>query len=235
MPFRRRVTPHAWSRHYYDEPTNPRSAGTDHPAQQFTRGIQLLSAESDVQLTVYYWSVAKTFHDAGFDRMVSWDVDLLSGYTWAAPEPGQSAAARFRWYISQLHRMRPDVVLCYGWASPIARASLLYCALTRIRILLDGDSTWQHASRGRYRLLRSVAIRILSHVCTGAVSTGAFNREFYIRHGMRPHRIWPGVCPVDAESFVQARADVSEASSRGGPGLRIGFAWKLIARKGVDE
>lgn len=207
----------------------------DHPAQQFTRGLQLLSADPDVQVTVYYWSVAKTFHDAGFDRTVSWDVDLLGGHTWAAPEPGGSAAAQFSWYIRQLRHMRPDVVLCYGWASPIARASLLYCTLTRTRILLYGDSTWQHASRGRHRILRSMALRTLAHVCTGAVSTGAFNREFYIRHGMSPRRIWPGVCPVDAEMFAQARADAPEVSSQDSSGLRIGFAGKLIARKGVDE
>jgi glycosyltransferase involved in cell wall biosynthesis len=207
----------------------------DHPAQQFTRGLQLLSAEPGVQVTVYYWSVAKKFHDAGFDRIVSWDVDLLGGYNWAAPGSGQSVAGRHRWYIEQLYRMRPDVIVCYGWASPIARASLIYCALTRTRVLLYGDSTWQHASRGRHRILRSAALRILSRVCTGAVSTGVLNREFYIRYGMSPHHIWPGVCPADSEMFAQARAAAPEVSSPCAPPIRIGFAGKLIARKGVDE
>jgi len=207
----------------------------DHPAQQFARGLQLLAAEPDIKVAVYYWSVAETFHDAGFDRMVSWDVDLLGGYSWVAPEPTRSGVGRIRWYVRQLRRMRPDVVVCYGWASPIARASLMYCALTGTRILLYGDSTWQHASHGRHRVMRAVALRVLSHLCTGAVSTGAFNREFYIRHGMNPRRIWAGVCPVDAELFARARADAAETSDEVGRHVRIGFAGKLIARKGVDE
>jgi glycosyltransferase involved in cell wall biosynthesis len=207
----------------------------DHPAQQFTRGLQLLDAEPDIELAVYYWLVAETFHDAGFDRMVSWDVDLLGGYSWVAPAPTQSGIRRLRWYVRQLRRVRPDVVMCYGWASPIARASLIYCAFTGTRILVYGDSTWQHASHGQHRMMRAVALRVLSHLCTGAVSTGAFNREFYIRHGMNPRRIWAGVCPVDAELFARARSDAIQASGGGDRHVRIGYAGKLIARKGVDE
>jgi glycosyltransferase involved in cell wall biosynthesis len=207
----------------------------DHPAQQFTRGLQILSAEPGIEVVVYYWSVAKTFHDVGFDRTVAWDVDLLGGYPWAAPEPTLSPAGRLRWYIRHLRRMRPDVLVCYGWESPIARASLIYRVLTRAPILLYGDSTWQHASRGRHRNVRQAILHVLSRVCTGAVSTGAFNREFYIRHGMSPRHIWPGVCPADAKLFAQARATASRISSLNDPHVRIGFAGKLIERKGVDE
>jgi glycosyltransferase involved in cell wall biosynthesis len=64
------------------------------------------------------------------------------------------------------------------------------------------------------------------------VSTGTFNREFYIKHGVDPRRIWPGVCPADSDMFAAARA-----TRRPDPDgeLRIGFAGKLIASKGVDE
>lgn len=67
----------------------------------------------------------------------------------------------------------------------------------------------------------------------GALSTGTFNREFYIRYGMNPRCIWPGVCPADTDLFEAAC--VSNGHSVGNPGLRIGFAGKLIASKGVDE
>jgi hypothetical protein len=57
-------------------------------------------------------------------------------------------------------------------ASPIARASITYCLLTRKRILLCGDTTWQHCSRGRQSVLRSVALRAPMHLSTDAISTG---------------------------------------------------------------
>lgn len=207
----------------------------DHPAQQFTRALQLLSVERGMRVNVHYWSVAKRVHDPGFDRPVSWDVDLLGGYASSAPAPGQSAAGRMRWLLGQLRTTRPQVVVCYGWASPIARASIMYCLLTGVRLLLYGDTTWQHASGGRHPVARSAFLRVLMHLCAGAVSTGAFNREFYLRHGMDPRRIWPGVCPADTELFVRARTVGEKVAAAGDARLRVGFAGKLITRKGVDE
>lgn len=204
----------------------------DHPAQQFARALQLLAAEPGLQMHVCYWSTPERSYDAGFGRSVSWDIDLLGGYPWAAPGSGLTATGRVRWLVRQLRETRPDVVVCYGWAAPISRAAIMYCLLTCTRLLMYGDSTWQHSTSGRHRIARSAALNLLLRRCAGAAATGAFNREFYIRHGMDPYRIWPGVCPADTESFGAARV------GRHGPGngeLRIGFAGKLIARKGVDE
>jgi glycosyltransferase involved in cell wall biosynthesis len=207
----------------------------DHPAQQFARALRLLSCESGVALRVYYWLVAERTYDAGFDRSVSWDIDLLAGYRWAAPPAARSVLVRALWLVSQFHATPPQVVVCYGWASPIARISIIYCLLTRTPLLLYGDTTWQHSRRGGQSVFRAVALRILMHLCAGAVSTGTFNREFYIRHGMDPHHIWSGVCPADTEAFGGAQRDGARVGTAGDRPLRIGFAGKLIARKGVDE
>ena len=206
----------------------------DHPVQHFARALQLLSEESDVQAEVCYWSTPDSAYDADFGRPVSWDVDLLGGYAWATPAAAWTVVRRLRWLLRQLRASRPDVVICYGWASPIARATILYCVLTGTRILLYGDATWQHSSRGQNRALRAVFLRILMHICAGAVSTGVFNREFYIRYGMDPRRIWSGVCPADTEAFGIARKDEAAVEAIAQP-LRIGFAGKLIPRKGADE
>ena len=207
----------------------------DHPAQQFAQALRLLAADPEVSLEVHYWSVAEHIYDAGFDRQVSWDIDLLGGYKWAAPPDTRFVIRRARWLVGRLSAMRPQVVVCYGWASPIARITIIYCLLTRTRLLLYGDTTWQHSSRGRRPVFRSVALRVLTHLCAGAVSTGTFNREFYIRYGMDPRHIWPGVCPADTETFGDAGPDGAEPSSSSDRPLRIGFAGKLIARKGADE
>jgi glycosyltransferase involved in cell wall biosynthesis len=207
----------------------------NHPAQQFTTAFRLLSSQPGVRLKVFYWSVADRMYDKEFDRSVSWDVDLLGGYAWAAPPASMSASARIRWLTAQFRSARPEMVVCYGWASPIARVSISYCLLTRTKLLLYGDSTWQHSSNGRHPVLRSMALRLLMCLCTGAVSTGTFNREFYIRYGMHPRRIWSGVCPADTDTFGEARANhIIEAGALDRT-VRIGFAGKLIPRKGVDE
>jgi glycosyltransferase involved in cell wall biosynthesis len=207
----------------------------DHPAQHFARAFQLLADQPGLRVHVYYGVVPETAYDADFARPISWDIDLLTGYPWAAPGPGRTAAGRARWLAGQFRKTRPDVVICYGWAAPIARAAIMYCLLTRTRLLMYGDTTWQHSASGRHLLARSAALRLLMSRCTGAVSTGTFNREFYIRHGMDPRRIWPGVCPADIELFGAARTGRRSPPGEGDGELRIGFAGKLIARKGVDE
>jgi len=51
----------------------------DHPAQQFALALRRLAREPGIQLQVYYWSVAARIYDAGFGRLISWDIDLLGG------------------------------------------------------------------------------------------------------------------------------------------------------------
>jgi glycosyltransferase involved in cell wall biosynthesis len=207
----------------------------DHPAQQFARGLQLLADEPGLRVHVYYWNTPESTYDPGFARPVSWDIDLLRGYSWAAPGSGRTTTGRVRWLVRQLHETRPDVVVCYGWVAPISRATIMYCLLARTQLLMYGDATWQHSASGRHRLARSVALNLLLRRCAGAVSTGTFNREFYIRHGMDPRRVWPGVCPADTEMFGAARAECRSLPGADNGELRIGFAGKLIDRKGVDE
>jgi glycosyltransferase involved in cell wall biosynthesis len=207
----------------------------DHPAQQFARALQLLAHEPGLQLQVYYWSTPESGYDPGFARAVSWDIDLLDGYSCAAPRSGRTVAWRVCWLVRQLGKRRPDIVVCYGWGTSISRATIVYCLLTRTRLLMYGDTTWQHSASGRHRLARSAALNLLLRRCSGAISTGTFNREFYIQHGMDPRRIWPGVCPADTEMFGAVRAERRNPLGVDGAELRIGFAGKLTARKGVDE
>jgi hypothetical protein len=146
----------------------------DHPAQHFVRAFQLLSAEPSLRAHVCYGSTPEQGYDPGFGKAVSWDIDLLEGYSWAAPGSDRTAT----WLVRELRKTRPDVVVCYGWAAPIARAAILYCLLTRRPLLMYGDTTWQHSASGRHRMARSAALSLLLRRCTGAVSTGTFNREF---------------------------------------------------------
>ena len=55
----------------------------DHPAQQFARAFQLLFPTAGNPAKCLLLVGSGRFYDLGFKRSVSWDIDLLGGYSWA--------------------------------------------------------------------------------------------------------------------------------------------------------
>jgi glycosyltransferase involved in cell wall biosynthesis len=198
------------------------------PAQYYVEGYRLLHRQPGVRTRVYFWDArCDGGLDPGFARHVRWNVDLHSGYEWWSPPEGLPAWRRIRAILRQLREDRPDVVLAQGWANPIACAGMLYARLTRTPLVFHGDTNNLATEAGRWRRLRRFAHR---QVLRGAaaLSTGGFNREFYLAHGMPSDRIHAGVFPIDLDSFTNA-------STRAGATPVIGYVGKLIPRKGVAD
>lgn len=216
-------------------PALPRVAALlHHPAQHFSPGFRALAENSSIELRVFYWSTRSGgAFDPGFDRHVQWDVDLLHGYDhWSANVEGVSASGVAALWKA-LGRFAPGVVLSFGWAEVISIAGTAWAFSRQVPVVLYGDASWQHERRGAIGAGRAVYLRALFRIAHGAISTGTFNREFYIRRGMSPGRIVDGCCPVDVEAFARERTAVATRLSRSP--LRIGFAGKLIDIKGGDE
>jgi glycosyltransferase involved in cell wall biosynthesis len=209
----------------------------EHPAQHFAKSFRLAARSSEMDVSVLCW----TDDDGGrfvpdFDRYTSWDVDLCSGYPWCKVEGGSfvQRVANFRLTMREL---TPDMVICVGWATAVARLTVVLCALTRTPLVFFGDTTWQHraGTGGRVQsAVRSLILWDLFRIAAGGLSTGTFNREFHIFLGMRPSRVVDSVCPIDVDSYSAART-TSEPTHARKDGAEIGFAGKLIPTEGVAE
>jgi glycosyltransferase involved in cell wall biosynthesis len=221
------------SRAESDEPARV-AVVVDHPAQYFAPAFRHLAADPRLRTRVYYWDhAADGAYDPGFARHIRWDTDLHGGYDWWAPDHRAPMWRRGAALLRSLGRDRPEAVLCFGWGSPAARLGLLYASAARTPLLYYGDTNPRTATTGRYRQLRSLLLRCIFQIAAGAVATGAFNREFYLAHGMPPRRVHPGVLPVDIVRFSTARTD-SRRTDDARP-LVIGFAGKFSPVKGVDD
>jgi glycosyltransferase involved in cell wall biosynthesis len=205
----------------------------ERPIQHFAPGLRLLARQPGLQTRVYYWDAALDgIYDHGFGRHVRWQIDLHSGYDWWAP-PDRPAARRRLSVWRRLRGDRPAVILCFGWASPVARTGIAYATLSGTPLLYYGDSSWRAPAGGRHQRLRALALRRLFGQAAGAVSTGTFNREFYIGHGLDPERIHPGVYPTDVDRF---EAVAARRRRPGGDGrVVIGFAGKFIPIKAPQD
>lgn len=205
----------------------------DHPAQYFIESFRSAAGSTQVDAAVLYWTENKEGHyDQEFGRNIRWDKDLLSGYRWYRPE-GTNHVRRVTSFLRLIRALRPQVVVCFGWGTLVARLAILWSFVSRTQLLFYGDTTWQHhESTGWRAVLRSVLLQTAFRFAAGALSTGTFNREFYIHLGMHPKHVFESVWPIDLATYSAAR---KRRRDKAGEATTIGFAGKLIPRKGADE
>ena len=212
----------------------------ERPIQHYADGFRIAQKSGTVDVSALYWERDEGGRmDPEFGMPITWDVDLHSDYTWDVADGG-STPRRAIDVMRKLAARSPDVIVVFGWATAITRVALCWAVATRTPFVLFGDSTWQFEGSGRRarRYARRLLLRVLMAAASGAISTGGFNREFYIGHGMDPRRIVPGVCPRPVAAYAShPRVRVAGPAGAGEPGhpVCIGFAGKLVVRKGVDE
>ncbi len=161
---------------------------------------------------------------------------MESGYDWWAPPTGRPTCRRLASILVKLRSDHPELVVCHGWASPVARLGILYARLTRTPLLYYGDTNYLGDALGAHPFLRRVILRRMFRSSAGAISTGTFNELFYLSHGMPSGRIHSGVLPADVDRFFtvsQRSRSRLPAHARCGP--VIGFAGKFVMIKGIAD
>lgn len=199
-----------------------------HPAQHFSPGFRELDRRGVCRSQVLYEaSQAGGHEDPGFDAKVRWDVDLLAGYEWSAPE-GRGCIRLAHHVHRALRSSKPALVVCFGWGTRISRITLVVSSLLRVPLVVYGDSSFQHGNRRAHRSgLRSFFLRLCLGLARGAVASGTFNEYFYRLHGMPRARIVRGAYPHPYDGVAPS------PPSKGA--FVIGYVGKLTARKGVED
>lgn len=208
------------------------------PIQHFAPALRVLARQPELHTRVYYWHAPPDgLYDRGFGRHVRWSTDLYGGYRWWAPPRDRAPHRRRLVAWRRLRADRPEVILCFGWASQISRVGIAYAAFTRTPLFYYGDTNGRTPADGLRPALRAAVLRRLFRRAAGALSTGTFNRDFYLAHGLRPEQIHPGVYPIDLDPFHAAgdRRPTGTADPAGERPLVIGFAGKLIPIKAADD
>lgn len=165
-----------------------------------------------------------------FGRSVVWDIDLFGGYRSKVLPSRIAAHPQRRWtmlglsLLRELSADRYDLVVIYGWAFPAHWLAFLVCRMRGIPFLLYGDTNVR--DRGSYFHV-SIRFPLMSGLCrmaAGALYTGTFNRDFYIRHGMDPDRLWFSPYAVDSARFAVG----NRAATRESLGLRADVCYFLF-------
>jgi glycosyltransferase involved in cell wall biosynthesis len=212
------------------------------PIQYMSPLFAALSDVPSIDLTVLYSSSmgteASTSPFLNFGHQVVWDVDVLRGYRskvlWNPVEPNVDR----RWTMvspliaRELHRSRCDVAVIFGWRYPVNWLSYVFCRARGVPYLMFCDTDVRDPGETRLRLVRHLVLRSLCSHAAGALYVGTFNRDFYIRHGMPPERLWFAPFSVDIERFSSGDRDTARSRLGLMPGrVYLLFVGALSERK----
>lgn len=218
-----------------------------HPIQYQAPLLRRISAETDIDLTVFFSSdlSVREYIDEGFGQRVRWDIPLLGGYQHvflpALDDRRRLSFARPINYglATRLREGKFDALWIHGWGHWLHLWAIEAAHRLGIKVLMRGESgLHMRQPAGLRRALKHRLLRYLAARVDGFLAIGTLNQKFYESHNISSSRIFPMPYAVD-NGFFQARA--AEAS-RGREVLRgeLGFererpvilyASKMISRK----
>jgi len=158
-----------------------------HPIQYQAPLLRLISAQSDIDLTVFFQSDMSltAYADTGFGHSVKWDVPLVDGYRheflpgiW---RHGVVTAQRpINWGLaSRLTRARFDALWVHGYARWVNWIAILCAKARGLAVLVRDEATLFSTERS---LMRQQAKRAffsaLSRVADGFLAIGSANRDY---------------------------------------------------------
>lgn len=183
---------------------------TSHPIQYNAPWFRLLAERGVVVPRVFYtWEQSNSGeqYDPDFRKKIAWDIPLLEGYDYRfvrniSTDPGTH---HFKGLINpelnkEIMEWGPDAVLVFGWSFHSHLRCLRYFH-GKVPVLFRGDSTLLDEQPGIKRLLRRLFLKWVYRHVDIALYTGANNREYFEKHGLRGRQLLFAPHAVDNQRF----------------------------------
>lgn len=224
---------------------------TSHPIQYATPLYAYLNQDPELDVTVLFCSdiSLRGADDPGFGRPVTWNIDLLAGYT--SIFLGDKARARTLkgfWslvcpeLVLQLRRGRYDAVWVHGQQFAAYILAFGLAKLQGIPVMTRADS---HLGLSRPWLKKQIRNRVLAlqyRFIDRFLAAGTANHRYYRTLGAPEERIFSVPFSVDNERFMKESALTGEqrAALRASFGVQderpvLLYASKLLPRKHPDD
>ena len=190
-----------------------------HPIQYFAPLYAYLNSAADLDITALYLSdfSIRGGKDAGFDREVKWDVDLLAGYrsVFLGNAAGRREPRGF-WSLvapqvwSELRSGRYDVLWLHGHNYAANLLALGAAKTTGMPVMMRGETHLGLPCHAIKSALRRPLMGALYRSCDRLLAIGSKNAAFYRAMGVPDHKIFLVPYAVDNDRFTQA-ANLTEA------------------------
>jgi glycosyltransferase involved in cell wall biosynthesis len=154
-----------------------------HPVQYYSPWFRWIAKHTKLKLKVFYLSDAGVApsHDEKFGRVISWDVDLLSGYDYEFvpnlarhPDTTRFSGLHNPALRSRLLAWKPEAILLFGYAY---RSHLGLILRPPVPLIFRGDS--HIIGQPRPSLLKRILLKLIYGQFAGITYVGRANREYF--------------------------------------------------------
>jgi glycosyltransferase involved in cell wall biosynthesis len=220
-----------------------------HPIQYQAPLLRRISAEPDIDLTVFFGTdfSARPFVAADFGQTIEWDVPLLEGYRHELlPAIGSREEKDLGFWkplnyglARRLAAGSFDALWIHGYARWLHWTAMAAARRRGIKVLLRDEATPISAVRSPLKRLAKRGFFLgLRSAVDAFLAIGSLNRRYYLEHGVPQERIFMMPYAVDNARFTadSMKASASREEFRASLGLErnrpiLLFAAKLIERK----
>jgi glycosyltransferase involved in cell wall biosynthesis len=224
---------------------------TTHPIQYQAQWYRLLAAHPDLDIHVYYCHQATPSEqaNAGFGVEFDWDVPLLSGYPFTFLKNVANAPGHVRFggldtpEIKDIIRRREyDAVMVNGWHYKSAWQAIRACWKSGVKVMVRSDSHL-HTPRGVLTRIAKTAVypRFIPRF-DACLAVGTWSREYFLRYGARPERVFLVPHAVDndffrseAERVKPIRSEIRQRWGLDNDVIVFAFSGKFIEGKGLMD
>jgi len=183
---------------------------TTHPIQYNAPLFKLLTERNIVDIKVFYTfsqSQAGSLFDAGFAKIIEWDIPLLNGYEYlfinnTAKKPGtwHFRGIKNPTLISSIEEWGPDAVLVYGWSFKSHLQCIRYFK-NKIPVLFRGDSNLIDKKSGFTKSIRNLLLKWVYRNVDHALYVGTANKLYYLKNGLKENQLTFAPHAIDNDRF----------------------------------
>lgn len=209
-----------------------------HPVQYHSPLFQCLTNRNNVDVKVFYtwsqWQESKV--DAGFGKVVEWDIPLLQGYEYEFVEniSANPGINHFRGLINpsllpKIHDWKSDVVLVFGW-NYWSHLNIMIRLKGSTPVFFRGDSHLLNSAPIYKKVLRKAWLTLLYRFVDKAFYVGQNNMDYFKAFGLKNEQLVFAPHAIDNGRFSSANS-LKENIFRDRYGLRQQHIVLLFAGK----
>lgn len=212
-----------------------------HPVQYHAPVYRWLQQELGIPVTVIYGSdhSLKGYYDKDFQRYITWDTDLLSGYTSVFLSGAKKDSVVWSTVEDAIDQSFPDAVMIVGYSESLYRKAFFHCLRAGYPILFRAETLdIGRPSRIVRNAVREMLLKAWYSRCHKLLYIGEASRQHYERLKVDRSKLTFSPYCVDNSNFqtdekirIELRQQVRKDLNISHKAKVILFSGKLIPRK----